>query len=614
MICAASVSNLAKSITEGCPVERPMSQKLLVMCIYVKNKKLRMLIDNGASMSFISPVAVSLLETPLFTNGSEIKIGLADGLQHIQNHMWTDELKLFPMKNSKIYIEVKFTLFKQMADRIDMILGLPDITRLNLQHMKGNEISIDVCGGKSQRLTCSCIANDNDDVPISFITAECMNLMAQSSNIEEAYIVKLDVENTYNDTDSVEFEKPSVVCDRYSDVIEEFKGLFPTKDIFVDDVAGRDLVSVEVDETLYSAKKQFPLDSVKFKALKQHVKKLLEQGVIQPATKDSEMFNSACLKYDANKNIKAFRLCLDLKNLNIACPEIQSFIPDIRTTLHELGKAVVFTSTDIRSAFHNLLVKPEHRKYFTFTVGTKKFHYARLPFGWNNSPSKFSNYINGILHEHIEAGYLKVYVDDCLIASKTHEEHRVHLRAVLQTLKMNQLYLNPKKTFVGVQEVKFVGYIVSKDSIRVDPVKIQSLMKMPKPNSVKEVRILLGMANYNRQHIIDFATIVKPLNKLTGSKKFNWDKEHDIAFEKLKKAMIRACSLTIPDYEDNFSLVCDASEIGFSCLLYQKKGLIGCYSKAWSDSQLSNTQMQINKYEILAIVYGIKYFEKYLKV
>ena len=113
--------------------------------------------------------------------------------------------------------------------------------------------------------------------------------------------------------------------------------------------------------------------------------------------------------------------------------------------------------------------------------------------------------------------------------SKTLEEHKEHLRVVFEELRAHQLYVNAKKSEFFLQEIRYLGHIISKDGIRMDPEKLKVIEEWPVPKNIHEVRSFIGMCSYYRRFIAKFAIIAGPLHDLTKKKvKFQWTlKEHN---------------------------------------------------------------------------------------
>ena len=131
--------------------------------------------------------------------------------------------------------------------------------------------------------------------------------------------------------------------------------------------------------------------------------------------------------------------------------------------------------------------------------------------------------------------FVIVFIDDILVYSRSEEEHAMHLRLVLQTLREHQLYAKFSKYEFWLDQVAFLGHMVSKDGIEVDPKKIEAIIEWPSPTTVTEVRSFLSLASYYRRFMKDFSKIVAPLTRLTQKNiKFIWTDRCEEHFQMVK--------------------------------------------------------------------------------
>ncbi|GKA38648.1 putative reverse transcriptase domain-containing protein [Tanacetum coccineum] len=160
--------------------------------------------------------------------------------------------------------------------------------------------------------------------------------------------------------------------------------------------------------------------------------------------------------------------------------------------------------------------------------------------------------------------FVIVFIDDILIYSKSEEEHEVHLKTILDLLQKEKLYAKFSKCEFWLQEVQFLGHVVNRDGIHVDPSKVESVKNWKTPESSTEIRSFLGLAGYYRRFIENFSKIAKPLTLLTQKNKtYVWGDKQDEAFQILKEKLCNAHVLALPDGPDDFVAYCDVSKQGF---------------------------------------------------
>ncbi|XP_073279525.1 uncharacterized protein [Primulina huaijiensis] len=202
--------------------------------------------------------------------------------------------------------------------------------------------------------------------------------------------------------------------------------------------------------------------------------------------------------------------------------------------------------------------------------GYGHYEFLVMSFGLTNAPSVFMDLMNGVFKPYLDS-FVIVFIDDILIYSKTRDLHKEHLRIVLQQLRDNQLYAKFKKCEFWLEQVAFLGHIVSKDGIAVDPAKIEAVKKWPIPLTVVEVRSFLGLAGYYRRFIADFSKIALPLTTLTRKTvKFEWTNECQQAFQVLKDKLTSAPVLALPQGVEDFVVYTDASKKGLGAVLMQR--------------------------------------------
>ena len=171
-----------------------------------------------------------------------------------------------------------------------------------------------------------------------------------------------------------------------------------------------------------------------------------------------------------------------------------------------------------------------------------------------------------------------VFIDDILVYSKTLEDHAVHLRSVLETLRHHRFYAKLSKCEFWMERVAFMGHVLTGDGLSVDPEKIVKVKEWPVPRTVSEIRSFMGLAGYYRRFIHDFSKIATPITRLTGKDvKFDWSDACQTSFDELKTKLTSAPVLTLPDQTGEFELFCDASGQGLGCVLHQSgKGCSLC--------------------------------------
>ncbi|MCO5582157.1 hypothetical protein L7F22_036047 [Adiantum nelumboides] len=148
-----------------------------------------------------------------------------------------------------------------------------------------------------------------------------------------------------------------------------------------------------------------------------------------------------------------------------------------------------------------------------------------MPFGLTNAPATFNRMMERIFRVH--RAYTGVFVDDTIVYSKSLKEHKEHLKAVFQALQENKLCINRKKSEFFLEEIHYLGHIISKDEIQMDPQKLEVINAWLEPRNLHELRSFIGMCSYYRRFIAKFSVIARPLHDLTKKNvKYVWTKSN----------------------------------------------------------------------------------------
>ena len=332
--------------------------------------------------------------------------------------------------------------------------------------------------------------------------------------------------------------------------------------------------------------------------------KLKDQGIISESISS---FNAPVLC--VRKPNDEIRVVIDYRALNKHI-EIHTFaLPNINEILHSLGGAKVFSTLDLKSAFHQIRLDPETKHYTAFSVGNEKFEYSCLPFGMATSPSVYQCLMSRVLQSLLGSAVF-CYIDDIVVFSENYTEHMIHLRQVFEKLSQAHLSLKLEKCSFLKSEVKYLGYKINKDGISCE--NSFKLLNCQQPTDVKSLQRFLGMVNYFRKFVPLFSTIANPLYKLLRTDTpFNWTNECENAFIKLKTILDETTTLAHPDYNKEFILFSDASNFGLSGCLAQADENGTLKPLSYFSKTLLKTQQRYSttKREGLALVSCLKHFQ-----
>ena len=236
-----------------------------------------------------------------------------------------------------------------------------------------------------------------------------------------------------------------------------------------------------------------------------------------------------------------------------------------------------------------------------------------MPFGLCNAPATFQRLMDMLLAGLLWEACL-VYIDDVIIMGKDFPSHLSNIAAVFTRLRDAGLKVKPSKCEFFKREVHFLGHVVSNYGISTDTSKTDKIAHWPVPTNQQQLQQFLGLANYYRRFVRDFAAISRPLHRLTEKNSvFRWTSECDRAFNHLKQLLTSAPVLSYPDFSKPFLLDTDASNEGIGAVLSQiHEGTEHVVAYASKSLTKAERNYSVTRKELLAIVTFTNHFRQYL--
>ena len=338
-----------------------------------------------------------------------------------------------------------------------------------------------------------------------------------------------------------------------------------------------------------------------------HLKSMLDSGVIRPSASDWSSPPVLVRKKDGG-----VRWCIDYRALNNVTIKDVFPLPLIEECLDTLSGTKYFSTLDMASGYWQIEIDEPDRHKTAFITKYGLYEHTRMGFGLCNAPATFQRAVQLVLRGLTWKDVL-AYLDDIIVLGTDFQHHLENLEKVFKRFRQHNLKLKPRKCVLFQTEVKFLGKIVSKEGVAVNPDNIKAVNTWPTPKSTKDVEKFLGFVNYHRDHIKDYAKISGCLYGLTGKNEFNWKQEHTDAFRHLQKALTSAPVLAYPTPDDHFILDTDASDHSIGSELIQIQDGV---EKVISYGSFILTPEQ-RKYcttrkELLAVVKFTRQFRHYL--
>ena len=377
-------------------------------------------------------------------------------------------------------------------------------------------------------------------------------------------------------------------------------------------------ISLKTEEPVYV--KQFKIPDAHREEVEKHVAEWLKLGVVQPAR---SKFNSPIFVV-AKKN-GGIRLVQDFRALNAQTHMDKYSMKDVSECIGEIGRSgsTIFSTLDLTSGFWQMLLHPKSRPYTAFTVsGQGQFEWVTSPMGLLGCPASFQR-----LMETVVSGLLNiiVYIDDLLAHACSHEEHLLQIDQLLHRLITHGIKINLQKCVFGSKDVSYLGFRLTEEGIKPGSDKLRAVAAAGPPANVHEVRQFLGLCNFFRTHVRNFAQISAPLTKLTrkdcGWKSGSLPPDSLKAFRELQTCL---CSEPVVDYprrDRPYALITDAAlgddknPGGLGAILTQVKQNGEHCVIAYASRKLQKHEKNYTPFllEMQAAIWGMEHFATHLK-
>ena len=356
--------------------------------------------------------------------------------------------------------------------------------------------------------------------------------------------------------------------------------------------------------------KVYPMNRIEDEAVQKFLHDELEKGYIR----ESKSPYASSFFFERKKDGK-LRPVQDYRKINAVTICNQYPLPLISDLIRDLSNAHIYTKLDVRWGYNNVRICKGDEKKAAFKTRYGLFEPTVMYFGLTNSPATFQTMMNFIYRDtilkHEPLGTtIRVYMDDIGIATRTNlDDHHCAVYDVLRVAQLHDLYFKPEKCLFDAPSMDYLGVILEKGVTRMDPAKITGADMWPTLTTPTEVRKVLGFFNFYRPFIKDFASIARPLHKLTRKdQEWQWGDQEQTAFDTLKKRVTSEPVLAHAKLDDQFELEVDASGYAVGAVLLQrkedgKKHPIGYYSATLNEAQRN---YNIYDLELLAIVMALK--------
>ena len=254
----------------------------------------------------------------------------------------------------------------------------------------------------------------------------------------------------------------------------------------------------------------YPLSKNEREKVQNFMEDQLRKGYIRP----SKSSQTSPVFFVSKKN-ESKRIVIDYCSLNKQTVKNNYLLPLIIDLIDNIGGKRVFIKMDLWWGFNNIRIKEGDEWKGTFIMYIELFEPTVMFFGMTNSPATFQAMMNKILRDLVNEGKIAVFVDNVLVETETEKEHDEIVEKVLRGLEENNLYVKPEKCIWKVRKIGLLGVVIGSNRIEMEKKKVDRVLSWPGPKNMKDIRKFLGLANYYRRFIKDFARVARPINVLT---------------------------------------------------------------------------------------------------
>ena len=519
----------APAVLEAAAGLQPGLQHHMVFETEINGEQARVLLDTGASQSFISKK---------FCQGVDMKSVAAPTPQQVKTAGGTEIL-------AQTLCQISFQLQGMGVTGLPLIVLIPDdfTVLLGDNWLRSREAILNFADQ-----TCSLKRNERGKRHILHVNKE---KPGSKKRFRADLLLMVRAVEDVDDPTALDPQDFSKVPEEYRELLEKYKDVWP-KDL----PAGLPPLRAEVELVCPFDSKAIPVATYRMRyspaeieEARKQVKRFLEKGFIRPPTSPY----GASVLFTPKKD-GGVRMCIDYRKVIAQTRKDKHPLPRADELMYQLHGADTFSGLDLLSGYHQVRVHESDIPKTAFRTSEGLYEWLVMPFGLTNAPGIFQRVMNTVFRDYL-GSFVNIFLDDIMAFTKEEREHLRHakhkeaLELVFLKMREHRLYGKLSKSFFGQSEIPWLGRILNKDGVRPDPAKTEVIADWPRPTNVKELQSFLGFANWFRQYMRGYSQHVSVLTKLTRKNQtYDWTLECEEAFLWVKQALADAPVLAHADF------------------------------------------------------------------
>ena len=364
---------------------------------------------------------------------------------------------------------------------------------------------------------------------------------------------------------------------------------------------------VDVGDSPPVKENPYRLNPVKADIMKNEVISMMKMDCAE--TSESE-WSSPCILVPKPPTTK-WRFVTDYRKVNSVTKGDSFPMPRVDDLIDRIGRAKYVTKFDLTKGYWQVPLTERAKLISAFCTPDGLFQYRVMPFGMKNSAATFQRLMNKVVRGLV---FVVVYLDDIIVFSDTWDEHMAHIRTVFERLTEANLTVNLEKTEFVKATVKYLGHIVGQGQVRPLDAKVKAVVEFPVPTDKRSLMRFLGMSGFYRKFCKNYAQVTCSLTDLLKKdRKFVWNEQCQRSFEMVKSLLVSAPVLSAPDFQKQFKIVVDASDLGAGAMLCQDDEFgiehpVAYFSKKFVAAQLNYATIEK---ECLGLILALEHFDVY---